>query len=271
MTGAVNMFHDIVVALDGSKLAESAIGTAGWIATECRARMHLVRVHLPQAERFGIDEAMARAGAARSLHEMAAWLADRGVREVSVAVLEGSPALAIADYADRVDADLIVMTTHGRTGGERRRLGSVASVVAHHVSCPVILARCERGEHVARHTPLERVVLAVDGTEHLEELHALALRLGSLGHPSFRIVYTGAPDLVPELVHAGAAEEGELCDDRQAMASAESYVCGIASRLRAAGLRAEVLVVSTNEPMRAVLEAAERDDAEVLVLLGQWH
>jgi len=55
------------------------------------------------------------------------------------------------------------------------------------------------------------------------------------------------------------------------MASAESYVCGIASRLRAAGLRAEVLVVSTNEPMRAVLEAAERDDAEVLVLLGQWH
>jgi len=265
------MFHDIVVALDGSKLAESAIGTAGWIATECRARMHLVRVHLPQAERFGIDEAMARAGAARSLHEMAAWLADRGVREVSVAVLEGSPALAIADYADRVDADLIVMTTHGRTGGERRRLGSVASVVAHHASCPVILARGEPEESLSHRTPLKRVVLAVDGTERLAELHSLALRLGSLGHASFRIVYTGAPDLVPELVHAGAEEEGQRADERQAMASAESYVSGIATRLRAAGLRAEVLLVTTNEPMRAVLDAAERDDAGVLVLLGQRH
>src|SRR5687768_2831963 len=265
------MFHDIVIPLDGSKLAESAIGTGGWIATECRARIHLVRAHIPQEGGFDADDAVARVGVARYLHEMAIWLTEGGVREVSVAVLEGSPALAIADYADRVDADLIVMTTHGRTGGERRRLGSVASVVAHHVSCPVILARCERGEHLPRRTPLERVVLAVDGTERLEEVHTLALRIGSLGHPSFRIVYTGAPDLVPELVHAGAAEEGELCDERQAMASAESYVCGIASRLRAAGLRAEVLVVSTNEPMGAVLEAAERDDAGVLVLLGQWH
>ena len=265
------MFHDIIIPLDGSKLAESAIGTGGWIATECRARIHLVRAHVPQDGRFGTDDSAARAGLARYLHEMAAWLTESGVREVSIAVLEGSPALAIADYADRVDADLIVMTTHGRTGGERRRLGSVASVVAHHVSCPVILARGEPGEYLPRRTPLERVVLAVDGTERLEEVRALALRLGSLGHPSFRIVYTGAPDLVPELVHAGAAKEGELCDERQAMASAESYVCDIAGRLRAAGLRAEVLVVSTNEPMRAVLEAAERDDAGVLVLLGQWH
>lgn len=265
------MFHDIVIPLDGSRLAESAISTGGWIASECRARIHLVRAHIPEEGRLGADDSLARAGVARYLHEMAAWLTEGGAREVTVAVLEGSPALAIADYADRVDADLIVMTTHGRTGGERRRLGSVASVVAHHVSCPVILARGEPGEPLPRRTPLERVILAVDGTERLEELHALALRLGSLGHPSFRVVYTGAPDLAPELVPAGAAEEGEPCDERQAMASAESYVCGIASRLRAAGLRAEVLVVSTNEPMRAVLEAAERDDAGVLVLLGQWH
>ena len=265
------MFHDIIIPLDGSRLAESAIGTGGWIATECQARIHLVRVHIPLEGRLSADDAVARAGVARYLHEMAAGLTEGGVREVSVAVLEGSPALAIADYADRVDADLIVMTTHGRTGGERRRLGSVASVVAHHVSCAVILTRGELEGYVPRRTPLERVVLAVDGTERLEELHALALRLGSLAHASFRIVYTGAPDLVPDLVPAGAAEEGALGEERQAMASAESYVCGIANRLRAAGLRAEVLVVSTNEPMRAVLEAAERDQAGALVMLGQWH
>jgi histidyl-tRNA synthetase len=54
---------------------------------------------------------------------------------------------------------------------------------------------------------------------------------------------------------------------RQAMARAESYVCGIASRLRTAGLRAEVQVSLTEEPGRALLETAERDSADAVILV----
>jgi nucleotide-binding universal stress UspA family protein len=264
------MFHDIIVPLDGSSLAECAVGRAGWIASECGARLHLVRAHVRRDGDSAEQNAAARAGAAEYLRQVAGWLSDGTQLDVRVAVLDGTPALAIADYADRVDADLVVMTTHGRTGLERRRLGSVASVVAHHVRCPVVLARGGAGEYVPRQAPIERILIAVDGTESPQEVEALALRLGSLGHPRFRILYTLSPAVVPQLVHAGATEDRvvEECD-RQTMANAESYAARIARRLRAAGLQAEILLSVTEERTRAMLEAAERDGAGAVVLVRQ--
>lgn len=259
------MFHDIVVPLDGSSLAECAIGPAGWIATECRARLHLVRVHVRRDDAAAQD-AVARAADARYVHELAGWIREGSNHETVDVVLDGSPALAIADYADRVNADLIVMTTHGRSGIERRQFGSVAGVVAHHVACPVVLARGEPGEYVPRQVPLERIVLAVDGTERPEDIQTLALRLGSLGHPSFRIVCTLAPALVSQPAYPGAIEEQ---GEREAVTAAESYLCGIAARLRAAGMRAEILVTLTGDSPRAILEVAERDEADAVVILGQ--
>ena len=263
------MFHDIVVPLDGSSLAECAIGPAGWIATECNARLHLVRVHT-RHEDSAADDAVARSGVARYLQEMASWLGEDSTHPTSVAVLDGSPALAIADYADRVNADLIVMTTHGRTGIERRQLGSVAAVVAHHVSCPVILARCEPGEYVPRQAPLEHIVLGLDGSERPQDIETFALALGSLGHPSFRLVCTPSRVGLPQLAHAGAGD-AEPCgeDERRVKTKAESYACGIAERLRAAGLRAEILVSIMDDPARVLLDAAARDGAGALVLMGQ--
>ena len=113
------MFRDIVVPLDGSELAEQALDLADWIAGECDARLHLVRVHLSQPGQYADEERAPRANDERYLESLASpRRAAR--RDVRVAVLDGSVALAISDYADRVSADLIVMTTHGRTGDERR-------------------------------------------------------------------------------------------------------------------------------------------------------
>lgn len=265
------MFHDIVVPLDGSSLAECAIGPAGRIVTECGARLHLVRVHVRHEGSSSAEDAVARAGVARYLHEMAGWLREGSTHETLSEVLDGSPALAIADYADRVNADLIVMTTHGRTGVERRKLGSVAAVVAHHVSCPVVLARGESGEYVPRQAPLKHIVLGVDGSERPEDVEAFALRFGSLGHPSFRIVHTLSRAGVPQLAHANAVGESGGGDERQATDKAESYVGGIAGRLRAAGLRAEILVSVMDDPPRALLDAAERDGADAIIVMGQRH
>jgi nucleotide-binding universal stress UspA family protein len=262
------MFHDIVVPLDGSSLAECALGPAGYAARECWARLHLIRVHVTRGSDTPAQDAVSRAGAERYLQGMASWLRESGEYEVRIAVLDGSPALAIADYADRVEADLIVMTTHGRTGVQRRRLGSVASVVAHHVQCPVVLTRGEAGEYVPPRTPFTRILIAMDGIERADVIREVALQLGSLGHPSFRLLYTMSPALVPQLVHAGAEPDAaEAAQERALVRSAETHAGSIANRLRAAGLRAEVIVSVTEDPARAVLETAEREGADAVVLL----
>jgi nucleotide-binding universal stress UspA family protein len=260
------MFHDIVVPLDGSSFAERALGLAEWIASECGARIHLIRVHLLPAGRPTDQDAAVRAADERYLQSFASRLRD-SLNDVCVSVLDGSAALAIADYADRVSADLIVMTTHGRTGDERRRLGSVAAVVVHHARCPVLLVRPSEAGGGAPHVSFEHVLIAVDGTEQREDVESMALRLGTLGHPAFRIVHPLVPAQVPQLVSVGPNTDVRIdgCA-RPEHTGAEGYVSCIARRLRAAGLRADVLVAVTEWPAHAILAAAEREAADLIVL-----
>lgn len=51
------------------------------------------------------------------------------------------PATAVADYADRVDAAMIVASSHGRTGLDRLTMGSVVSGFVRHAHCPVLVIR----------------------------------------------------------------------------------------------------------------------------------
>jgi len=61
--------------------------------------------------------------------------------EVTLHVEPGEPAETIAHYAARVQADLIVMATHGRTGLRHLVLGSCAEKVVRIAGCPVLVMR----------------------------------------------------------------------------------------------------------------------------------
>lgn len=58
--------------------------------------------------------------------------------ETELHVGPGKAPSKISDVADELDADLVCMSTHGRTGMERFLLGSVAEKVVRHVRCPVL-------------------------------------------------------------------------------------------------------------------------------------
>jgi nucleotide-binding universal stress UspA family protein len=51
------------------------------------------------------------------------------------------PANAIAEFAESINASLIVASTHGRTGLARLAHGSVAAALVRHARCPVVLMR----------------------------------------------------------------------------------------------------------------------------------
>jgi nucleotide-binding universal stress UspA family protein len=60
--------------------------------------------------------------------------------------LTGDPAEEIVRQAAKVDADVIVLATHGRTGIKRLLLGSVAEKVVRHAGCPVFVLRDKHHE-----------------------------------------------------------------------------------------------------------------------------
>ena len=88
-----------------------------------------------------IDEMTARMAEARDyLTTIAADLAGRGIR-VRTRVRGGAPMTEILAAAREVSADLIAMTTHGRTGFSRLLFGSVAEAVLRQGEFSVFLMR----------------------------------------------------------------------------------------------------------------------------------
>jgi nucleotide-binding universal stress UspA family protein len=61
-----------------------------------------------------------------------------------IAVLDGPPASAVAEYAAKIGASLVVVATRGRTGLARIALGSVAETITREAPCAVLAVRRDR-------------------------------------------------------------------------------------------------------------------------------
>ena len=143
------MYERILIPLDGSELAEAILPFAEKVAGPLDAEVVLLRVVEPVAP----GEAMAPAGlmppdtlslreaeAREYLAALASRLAAKGLR-VQTVMRVGFPATEIAATAAARQADLITMSTHGRTGLRRVLFGSVAESVLRTASVPVLMVR----------------------------------------------------------------------------------------------------------------------------------
>jgi len=131
----------VMVPLDGSRLAEKALAPAIGFARE-GAKLVLVRAAEAHATPF-TDPTEAQVAVVREAEVYLATVVERlrrvGVTDVETSVWYGAPVEGIADAARYRKADLIVMSTHGRSGLGRLVLGSVAEGVARATSTPILL------------------------------------------------------------------------------------------------------------------------------------
>jgi universal stress protein A len=149
------MFKRILVPLDGSKLAEKALPYAGVLAQKFEAELILVRVLQLTPEIVGGPRSMVfHQEAVEDRHEAEGYLRDRvsQLRELHLlpartVILENpSVAAAMIDLACQEKVDLIVMSTHGRSGLSRLVHGSVAGKVLEQAPCPVFLVKASESD-----------------------------------------------------------------------------------------------------------------------------
>lgn len=134
----------ILVPLDGSALAESAIATAVSMARPGPATLVLVRA--AEAHTFpGADPTEAQVKVVQEAEAYLTGVTERlkkqGLASVETSIWYGPAAAAIVDAARARKADLIVMTTHGRGGLGRMIVGSVAESVLRGTTTPILLLR----------------------------------------------------------------------------------------------------------------------------------
>ena len=131
----------IVFPTDFSKCSDAGLSYAETLARDSDALLLIVHVEEPAAAYgggemyYGIlepDDAELR----RMLHDIRP--ANPEVR-FEHRLLMGDPAETIVELAQQESADLIVMSTHGRTGFKRLLMGSVAETVVRRAPCPVMV------------------------------------------------------------------------------------------------------------------------------------
>ena len=134
----------VLVPLDGSALAEAAIEAALDLGHGMASKLVLVRAAeahtLPGADPTDEQVAVVRE-AEEYLAAVAERLTMRGVKDVDTGVWYGPAAAAVIEAAKLKKADLIVMSTHGRSGLGRLILGSVAESVLRGTTTPVCIVR----------------------------------------------------------------------------------------------------------------------------------
>lgn len=145
------MYDRIIVPLDGSDLAEQALDEAKELSRKLDIPLHLVRVvdtyrsqSLP-ATGMALDYSMLAELAEEEIEDAKTYLGEK-VRDLQGEglkatgdVLHGPIARQIVAAANK--GDVIVMSSHGRTGIRRWFLGSIAEEVMRHAECPVLLHR----------------------------------------------------------------------------------------------------------------------------------
>jgi nucleotide-binding universal stress UspA family protein len=147
------MYKNILVPLDGSELAEGVLSHVATVAKGCQEpKIVLLRVVEPVEIPYGdaltavtltqLEQAEGneKANAEKYLNKIAKNLTMTGIKTVAK-VVKGKAADTIVNYVEDNNIDLIIFSTHGRSGLSRWLWGSVADRVLRHVCVAVLMAR----------------------------------------------------------------------------------------------------------------------------------
>lgn len=140
----------ILVPTDFSSASRRAFGHASDFAAVFKSRVTLVHVIEPMVLPPGYghpspntpeDEGRQVLAVRRRLSELAAGLGSLHRAETSIRF--GRPWQEVVDLVDELGIDLIILTSHGRTGLRKTLMGGVAEKIIRHTHCRVFVVRPE--------------------------------------------------------------------------------------------------------------------------------
>ncbi len=265
------MIRQILVPLDGSALAESVLPAAAALAGGFGARvtlLHIVEERPPdtihgQPHLTDADQAQAY------LEEVARRPVFRG-REVGVhvhRVQAGDVAESVVDHVQEFGADLVVLSTHGRSGLRGFLFGSIAIRALQRGSTPVLLVNpTAAGE--APPFVCHRILVPLDGTAAHEPALPIASTLARAWHAALHleiVVPTVGTLSGPELATGVLMPLAKRAMLDLAERGAEEYVERLTETLAAEGLSASNHV-SRGDPATSLVDAANRVGADLVVV-----
>lgn len=264
------MFNNILVPLDGSGLAEEALFVAQKLAQTNNAQLYTLRVAAaetmgivpmpPYDVRFPVRLTEEKWEQSRAYIYAIARQYSLVDRPIIPLVKRGHPAEAILSSAEDHAIDLIIMSTHGRSGLSRWTLGSVTERVLRHATCPVMTIRSAQ--------KIKKILITLDGSElaesviqpTLEIAHAMGaevtmLRVDEIHTPDFAAV------AAIEQVEHGLGESIALAEYHKA----EDYIQQLVQRYHHEGVKIRA-AITDGHVAKSILTVADNADFDMIAM-----
>jgi nucleotide-binding universal stress UspA family protein len=262
------MLRKILVGLDGSSLGERALPVVTQLADRLDADVQLLHV-MPDAQRSGElppSQSHAYGDEATPMDSYLKGIAQRmTARKIRVdrAVLVGDRAQQIVGYAHNMGSDLIVLTTHSRSGIATWFYDSVAENVLRASTTPVLLLHPGKDEG-SQSGSVQMIVVPLDGSLLSETVLPLAEDLAAHLEVPLVLLRVVEPVYILDNPAVGFAPEylGWL-DDRRA--TAQRYLQSLAASLSATALDIRT-IVSVGKPGDEIVACAHRFADSMVVM-----
>ncbi|MBK8984798.1 MAG: universal stress protein [Chloroflexi bacterium] len=247
----------ILLPLDGSDLAERVALPAARLAEGVGTELVLLTVVAPTVNHSPQDP-VARAVQTEP-YEAGLYLKSMRSRilpltlQVETAVRSGLPAQEIIRYVQENGVDLIIMTTHGRSGLTRWSFGRTAEKVVRRAPCPTVIMRSQQQIIPDQ---IKRILVPLDGSALAEQVLA----------PTFYIASgLKAEVILLQVMEAGPLQPEGRAPEAEKLASMYAYLESIRQRLQARGIQAqaEVLVGPVADK---IVDFADANQIDLIVL-----
>ncbi len=270
------MFDHILVPLDESRLAECVLPHAVTLALAFNARVTLLHV-VERETSHGLGEGIIdpwgwqirKAEAGTYLGGLAARFAETGLR-VDTVLLEGPAAERIVEFAHARGVNLIVLTSHGRSGLSGWNVSSVVQKITLRARVPVMIVRAyECPTTAVAEIRYCRLLVPLDGSRRAEHVLPMAI---ALAHASGSQLVLAHVVSMPRILRGTSPMDGESTVVHRltelSRARGSQYLEQVQARLP---VTAETRVVVSDDRAAALHDLVDQLDVDLVVLSAHGY
>ncbi len=263
--GKIAIPRRLLVTLDGSTFAEQVLPTAKALCQAYDAKLTLVSVLRTRGSFQILPTTQTQIEAGRLekeayLSQVIKRLSSNGI-PIDYAVGIGPVAETVNMLGHQLGADLIVLSTHGRSGMQRWVLGSVASTIIQLSTTPILLIRSKANGQLA--VPQFRTLLVpLDGSEFAERV----LPYVRAFDPAFesQIILLSIPE-VPEAATYGVMADAVETLRQKAEFQAQMYLGNVAGALQDEGINVRAIVTGS-EPAATIATVSKAENVNLIMM-----
>jgi nucleotide-binding universal stress UspA family protein len=267
------MYRKMLVLLDGSKLAEVVFTYAQEVSARMNISLELLHVCSPQeAEQLPMRKAYME-HMAEELQNTASEIRSKIGSETPVfpikavgKVVVGYPAEEILKYADENEIDLIMLSTHGRSGERAWDIGNVANKVIHASKVPIWLVPTElREEIIYDKLPRRLMIIPLSGSQLSEAVIPHALNIAKQRGTEADIVFVHVASMPASTYTFDYARRQQAENEEK-----KKYLGDVVKRVDQEGVKARAEILF-GEPADALINYVKDNPAQLIVMATHGH